>query len=132
MFRADLHIHSRFSRATSKALTIPNLAAWAGAKGIDVLATGDFTHPVWRQELRDGLELDEHSGLYRLKKPLSRDEFSREIPQLAGMEFKAPQFMLEAEISSIYKKNGMCARYTALSMCPTSTVPTGSAPSSTP
>ena len=84
MFRADLHIHSRFSRATSKALTIPNLAAWAGAKGIDVLATGDFTHPVWRQELRDGLELDENTGLYRLKKPLSHEEFSREIPQLAG------------------------------------------------
>lgn len=82
MFRADLHIHSRFSRATSKALTIPNLAAWAGAKGIDVLATGDFTHPVWRQELRDGLELDENTGLYRLKKPLSRDEFSREIPKM--------------------------------------------------
>ena len=118
MFRADLHIHSRFSRATSKALTIPNLAAWAGAKGIDVLATGDFTHPVWRQELRDGLELDENSGLYRLKKPLSRDEFSREIPQLAGMEFKAPQFMLEAEISSIYKKNGKVRKVHSLVYVP--------------
>ncbi|MBQ2761339.1 MAG: UvrD-helicase domain-containing protein [Mailhella sp.] len=118
MFRADLHIHSRFSRATSKALTIPNLAAWAGAKGIDVLATGDFTHPVWRQELRDGLELDENTGLYRLKKPLSRDEFSREIPQLAGMEFKAPQFMLEAEISSIYKKNGKVRKVHSLVYVP--------------
>ena len=118
MFRADLHIHSRFSRATSKALTIPNLAAWAGAKGIDVLATGDFTHPAWRQELHDSLELDEHSGLYRLKKPLSRDEFSREIPQLAGMEFKAPQFMLEAEISSIYKKNGKVRKVHSLVYVP--------------
>ena len=118
MFRADLHIHSRFSRATSKALTIPNLAAWAGAKGIDVLATGDFTHPVWRQELRDGLELDENTGLYRLKKPLSREGFSREIPQLAGMEFKAPQFMLEAEISSIYKKNGKVRKVHSLVYVP--------------
>ncbi len=118
MFRADLHIHSRFSRATSKALTIPNLAAWAGAKGIDVLATGDFTHPVWRQELRDGLELDENSGLYRLKKPLSREEFSREIPQLAGMEFNSPQFMLEAEISSIYKKNGKVRKVHSLVYVP--------------
>ncbi|MBQ4616701.1 MAG: UvrD-helicase domain-containing protein [Mailhella sp.] len=118
MFRADLHIHSRFSRATSKALTIPNLAAWAGAKGIDVLATGDFTHPVWRQELRDGLELDENSGLYRLKKPLSRDEFAREIPQLAGMDFKSPQFMLEAEISSIYKKNGKVRKVHSLVYVP--------------
>ena len=118
MFRADLHIHSRFSRATSKSLTVPNLAAWAGAKGIDVLATGDFTHPVWRQELRDSLELDDDSGLYRLKAPLSREAFAREIPQLAGMEFKAPQFMLEAEISSIYKKNGKVRKVHSLVYVP--------------
>ena len=118
MFRADLHIHSRFSRATSKSLTVPNLAAWAGAKGIDVLATGDFTHPVWRQELRDSLELDDNSGLYRLKAPLSRDAFAREIPQLAGMEFKSPQFMLEAEISSIYKKNGKVRKVHSLVYVP--------------
>ena len=66
MFRADLHIHSRFSRATSSRLTLPHLAAWAGAKGIDVLATGDFTHPVWRQELREALEIDDASGLLRV------------------------------------------------------------------
>lgn len=46
-FIADLHIHSRFSRATSKALTPRHLAAWARCKGIDVLGTGDFTHPQW-------------------------------------------------------------------------------------
>jgi len=118
MFRADLHIHSRFSRATSKGLTIPNLAAWAGAKGIDVLATGDFTHPVWRQELRENLELDDNSGLYRLKKTLTGNEFSREIPQLAGLEFRSPQFMLEAEISSIYKKNGKVRKVHSLVYVP--------------
>ena len=42
-WRADLHIHSRFSRATSGRRTVPHLAAWAGAKGIDLLATGEFT-----------------------------------------------------------------------------------------
>ncbi len=106
MFRTDLHIHSRFSRATSSRLTVPHLAAWAGIKGIDVLATGDFTHPAWRQELCDALVLDETTGLYRLKHALSREDMAREAPAFAGMHFQSPQFMLEAEISSIYKKNG--------------------------
>lgn len=106
MFRADLHIHSRFSRATSSRLTVPHLAAYAGIKGIDVLATGDFTHPAWRQELRDALTLDETTGLYRPKRPLSREDLAREAPAFTGMHFREPQFMLEAEISSIYKKDG--------------------------
>lgn len=118
MFRADLHIHSRFSRATSTRLTVPHLAAWAGAKGIDVLATGDFTHPVWRQELREALEQDEETGLFRLKKALGREDVCREIPQLAGMELRAPQFMLEAEISSIYKKNGSVRKIHSLVYVP--------------
>ncbi|MCQ2444306.1 MAG: UvrD-helicase domain-containing protein, partial [Mailhella sp.] len=118
MFRADLHIHSRFSRATSSRLTIPNLAAWAGAKGIDVLATGDFTHPVWRAELRDNLEYDEESGLYALRKPLSLEDVGREIPQLAGMALRAPRFMLEAEISSIYKKDGRTRKVHSLVYMP--------------
>ena len=118
MFRADLHIHSRFSRATSSRLTVPNLAAWASAKGIDVLATGDFTHPVWRQELRDALEQDEESGLFRLKTPLSRTDMAREIPQLAGLEPHEPRFMLEAEISSIYKKNGAVRKIHSLVYVP--------------
>ena len=66
-FIADLHIHSRFSRATSKQLNPRHLAAWARCKGIDVLGTGDFTHPQWRTELREQLVFDEASGLYRLK-----------------------------------------------------------------
>ena len=118
MFRADLHIHSRFSRATSSRLTLPHLAAWAGAKGIDVLATGDFTHPVWRQELRDSLEMDEDSGLLRLKRPLSGDDVTREIPHLAGLAPREPKFMLEAEISSIYKKNGAVRKIHSLVYMP--------------
>ncbi len=118
MFRADLHIHSRFSRATSSRLTLPHLAAWAGAKGIDVLATGDFTHPVWRQELRDSLEMDEDSGLLRLKRPLNGDDVTREIPHLAGLAPREPKFMLEAEISSIYKKNGAVRKIHSLVYMP--------------
>lgn len=58
-FIADLHIHSRFSRATSKQLSPRHLAAWARCKGINVLGTGDFTHPQWRDELRQQLVRDE-------------------------------------------------------------------------
>lgn len=118
MFRADLHIHSRFSRATSSRLTLPHLAAWAGVKGIDVLATGDFTHPVWRQELRDNLEMDEESGLFHLKSALTGDDVRREIPHLAGLAPHEPKFMLEAEISSIYKKNGAVRKIHSLVYVP--------------
>ena len=67
LFRADLHIHSRFSRATSKSLSLPLLAAWARVKGLDVLGTGDITHPAWRAEIAENLEFEESTGLYRLR-----------------------------------------------------------------
>jgi len=58
----DLHIHSRFSRACSKDLTIPNLEKWARIKGLDLLGTGDFTHEVWLNELKNNLK--EKNGIY--------------------------------------------------------------------
>jgi uncharacterized protein (TIGR00375 family) len=61
---ADLHIHSRFSRACSSQLTIPNLEKHARMKGVDLLGTGDFTHPLWLRELKDGLK-DDGSGVMR-------------------------------------------------------------------
>ncbi len=54
-FIADLHIHSPYSRATSKHSTLTGLAGWASAKGIHVIGTGDFTHPEWFAELREQL-----------------------------------------------------------------------------
>jgi len=104
-FIADLHIHSRFSRATSSRLTAPHLAAWSSLKGIQVTATGDFTHPAWRSELREALVRDEKSGLYRLRRPA---DFSVEAPGFAAPAENAdgPLFLLEAEISSIYKRGG--------------------------
>src|SRR3954447_19936975 len=62
---ADLHIHSRFSRACSRDLTLPNLAWWARRKGIALLGTGDFTHPAWFDHLRESL-VETAPGLYRL------------------------------------------------------------------
>ncbi len=104
-FRADLHIHSRFSRATSTRLTVGHLAAWARLKGIDVLATGDITHPQWRQELREQLRFDEESGLYA---PAREPDMEREAPGFSAPVpgGKGPLFMLQGEISSIYKQGG--------------------------
>ena len=103
-YTADLHIHSRYSRATSKSLSIPHLAAWAGIKGLDVLSTGDFTHPGWLEEIEDTLE-EQGDGLLRLK---DTSRLSLEIPWLADRaQPQAPLFILGTEISSIYKSQGV-------------------------
>lgn len=103
-FRADLHIHSRFSRATSSRLNARHLAAWAAVKGIDVLGTGDFTHPQWLAELREQLVRDDASGLYRLRDPRG---LSDELPAFADrVKQSRCLFVPQAEISSIYKRGG--------------------------
>jgi DNA helicase II / ATP-dependent DNA helicase PcrA len=66
-FIADLHIHSHFSRATSKTLTPEYLDYHAGLKGIKIVGTGDFTHPGWLAELKEKTEPD-GNGLFKLKK----------------------------------------------------------------
>lgn len=66
MYFGDLHIHSRFSRACSKDLNVENLEKWARVKGLDLLGTGDFTHEIWLNELKDNLE-DDGSGVFKTK-----------------------------------------------------------------
>ncbi len=80
---ADLHIHSRFSRATSKDITIANLEKWAKVKGVNLLGTGDFTHPEWFKEIKSNLS--EREGIL-----YSKTGFG---------------FVLQTEISLIYSKN---------------------------
>ena len=94
----DLHIHSRFSMATSKEGTPENLDFWARKKGISLIGTGDFTHPVWREELKERL-VTEGNGLYHLRDEYVKEE-SRKFPG------KGTRFVVSGEISSIYKKNG--------------------------
>lgn len=94
----DLHIHSRFSMATSKEGTPENLDFWARKKGISLIGTGDFTHPVWREELKERL-VSEGNGLYRLRDAYVKEE-SRKFPG------EGTRFVVSGEISSIYKKNG--------------------------
>ena len=104
---ADLHIHSCYSRATSKASRLPGLAAWAAIKGIQVLGTGDFTHPGWLQHLSEQLEPAE-PGLFKLS-TWNNDEIAPLIPPtIRGSDLPLGdiRFLLSSEISSIYKKDG--------------------------
>ena len=97
---ADIHLHSRFARATSKTLNPENLYRWSLIKGLTVVGTGDFTHPVWFDELRDQLEPAEE-GLYQLRSDLRRG-VDAELPQACRGHMR---FVLSVEISLIYKKN---------------------------
>lgn len=104
-FVADLHIHSKYSRACSRDLTLPNLGWWARRKGVGVLGTGDFTHPAWYDHLRETLRPAE-PGLYRLSPDAEQDIARRLPPRLAaGAETDPVRFMLSVEISTIYKRD---------------------------
>ena len=98
MFHADLHIHSRFSRACSRDCAIEHLAWWALRKGITVVGTGDFTHPAWAEELKEAL-IPAEPGLFRLR-PEMADRVARTSPQICRQQVR---FMLSAEISTIYR-----------------------------
>ncbi|MBN2419891.1 MAG: UvrD-helicase domain-containing protein, partial [Deltaproteobacteria bacterium] len=99
-FIADLHIHSKYSRATSRSLTPESLSLWGQKKGIKVIGTGDFTHPEWFSELKEKLHESEN-GLFSLK-PEYEKGFAGDIP--SGCASKT-LFILSGEISCIYKKN---------------------------
>ena len=97
---ADLHIHSHYSRATSKTLDFEHLAQWAQLKGVNVVGSGDLSHPGWLQEMHDKLQPTE-DGLFRLK-----DDVARAVQANVPAACQAPvRFLLSGEISSIYKKN---------------------------
>ena len=104
MYIADLHIHSRFSYATSRDCDLPHLDWWARRKGIGLLGTGDFTHPAWRAELRQQL-VPAEEGVYILK-----EEYR--LPGAAAGE--TPRFAVTGEISSIYKRGGKTRRVHSL------------------
>ncbi|MCX7994200.1 MAG: endonuclease Q family protein [candidate division WOR-3 bacterium] len=84
---ADLHIHSRFSRATSQEMTIPRITEYAKLKGIGMVGTGDFTHPEWLKELKEYLQFKD--GVY---------------------EYAGVKFVLTTEVNNIYTKNGKLRR----------------------
>ena len=101
-FYADLHVHSKYSRATSRNCDLEHLAVWARKKGIGIVATGDFTHPAWRAELKEKL-VPAEPGLFRLRPDLERAVEAR-LPPACRSSRSAVRFMLSVEISTIYKK----------------------------
>ena len=98
-FYADLHIHSKYSRACSRDCDLEHLTWWARRKGITVVGTGDFTHPAWLEHLRETL-VPAEPGLFRLRPDLDRD-VDRTLPPSCAGEVR---FMLSVEISTIYKR----------------------------
>ena len=110
MYIADLHIHSRYSRATSKDCTPEHLDLWARRKGIHLVGSGDFTHPAWREELKEKLQQDEN-GLYVLK-----EEYR--IHEDSAPDDMIPRFVITGEISSIYKQDGKVRKVHSLILLP--------------
>jgi DNA helicase-2/ATP-dependent DNA helicase PcrA len=100
MFHADLHIHSKFSRACSKDCDIEHLSWWALRKGLRVLGTGDFTHPAWAAELKETL-VEAEPGLFRIRPDLEKRLFRDTPASCAG----TVRFMLSVEISTIYRRD---------------------------
>ena len=100
MFHADLHIHSKFSRACSKDCDIEHLSWWALRKGLRVLGTGDFTHPAWAAELKETL-VEAEPGLFRIRPDLEQRLFRDTPASCAG----TVRFMLSVEISTIYRRD---------------------------
>lgn len=101
---ADLHIHSKYSRATSREMNLRNLALWGGIKGIDVLGTGDFTHPAYFDSIEESLE-PTGDGLF-----VFRDDAGKKNPV---------KFMLSAEVSNIYKQGEKTRKIHTLLYTPT-------------
>ncbi|HAZ28339.1 MAG TPA: DNA helicase UvrD [Candidatus Magasanikbacteria bacterium] len=99
----DLHIHSKYSRACSKKLILENIARACSIRGIDIVATGDFTHPAWFAMMKESL-VEDAPGLYRLKDMAPSTEHTR--------------FLIGTEIASIRKHKGKTRRVHLLIFAP--------------
>ncbi len=110
-----MHVHSHYSRATSRDCTLAGLYRWGKLKGINIIGTGDFTHPKWFDECRDQLERDAN-GLYRLNKALAT-EVDAVLPD--SVRDEPLWFVPTVEISTIYSKNGSVRKLHNLVVMPT-------------
>jgi uncharacterized protein (TIGR00375 family) len=104
---ADFHIHSKYSRAVSQEMNLENISLWAKKKGIQVMSTGDFTHPQWFNEIKTKLKPAEE-GLFKLRHPMSK----------RTSDVSEARFILTTEISSIYSKGGKARRIHNLIFAP--------------
>ena len=112
----DFHLHSKYSRATSRDMDLDNLAKWAKIKGIKVLGTGDFTHPLWLKEIKEKLE-PLGSGLYKIKNQ-SAGWRTKVKNSEYGISENRINFILTSEISCIYSKNGKTRKIHILVFAP--------------
>src|SRR3989338_5646108 len=103
---SDLQLHSKYARAVSKDMVIPKIWEWAKIKGINLIATGDWTHPLWLREIKSHTE-ETGSGLLKLKNTGN------------GQGSTGPQFLLETEVSCIYSQGGKLRRIHILILVPT-------------
>jgi uncharacterized protein (TIGR00375 family) len=101
-FVTDLHLHSKYSRAVSKDMNLYNMALWGTKKGLDILSTGDWTHPLWRREIQQEL-IEDAQGIFKFKDP----SFAKASE---GKQTFKTRFILSTEISSIYTQNGKVHR----------------------
>ncbi|HEV8165923.1 MAG TPA: endonuclease Q family protein [Actinomycetota bacterium] len=104
-FYADLHLHSRYAKATSRNADLIELAWWARRKGITVLGTGDFTHPAWFEELTQRL-VPAEPGLYRLRDELDQAVLDRLPPSCRG----PLRFLMTVEVSTAFQRDGRARR----------------------
>src|SRR5688500_19638790 len=111
---ADLHIHSHYSRATSRNLTFEHLAIWAQLKGVHLVATGDIAHPGWLAEMHATLEPAEE-GLFQLKPELAA-RVAEQVPAACQNDVR---FMLVGDISNIYKRHDAVRKVHNLIFAPT-------------
>jgi DNA helicase II / ATP-dependent DNA helicase PcrA len=113
LFLADFHIHSKYSYATSKTMDLQALATWGQLKGLTVMGTGDFTHPIWRQQLQEQLQPAEQ-GLFALQPHLQAEVDAQVYTLCRGLQ----RFLLTAEISTIFKRNGKCYKMHSIIFAP--------------
>jgi uncharacterized protein (TIGR00375 family) len=114
-FVADLHIHSKYSRATSRDMVLETLAPWAKVKGIGLLATGDFTHPEWLFLMKEKLE-PMGNGFLRLKTGTT----VLDAPPFRGLPVlgRPVAFILSSELSFIYSKGGKVRKVHVMVLAP--------------
>ena len=112
-FVADLHLHSKYSRAVSQQMVLSKMAEWASFKGINVLGTGDFTHPFWFEQLKNELE-DAGNGLYALKRTIDTGQLTGDkyidLKSNVKGQLSDVYFLLSCEVSSIYSQSGKVRR----------------------
>lgn len=108
LYYTDLHIHSKYSRATSISCNLEELAVWAKKKGLSLISTGDFTHPAWFNEIKEKL-VPAGEGVYRLRPDIEKALSLGENPV---------RFLLSVEISTIYKKGDKTRKVHHVVFCP--------------